>query len=84
MREEEAGGRDEDTHSTTPTYTVRRDCPAREPSWSVFWLQKTFILIACVREEEAGSKLSRVVCGCEMTESMERSGGGSVNVGSHK
>ena len=30
------------------------------------------------------SKLSRVVCGCEMTESMERSGGGSVNVGSHK
>jgi hypothetical protein len=27
---------------------------------------------------------SRVVCGCEMIESMERSGGGIVTVGSHK
>jgi hypothetical protein len=23
------GGREVDAHSTTPTYTVRRDCPAR-------------------------------------------------------
>jgi hypothetical protein len=27
---------------------------------------------------------SRVVCGCEMIEGMERSGGGIVTVGSHK
>ncbi len=47
--------REEDTHSTTPTYTVRRDGPAREPSWSVFWLQKP-ILRACVREEDAGGR----------------------------
>ena len=40
-------------HSTTPTHTVRRDGPAREPSWSAFWLQKPSILRACVREEDA-------------------------------
>ena len=40
-------------HSTTPTYTVRRDSPAREPKWSAFWLQKPSILRACVREEDA-------------------------------
>jgi len=31
VREEDAGGREEGAHSTTPTYTVRRDGPAREP-----------------------------------------------------
>jgi hypothetical protein len=43
-------------HSTTPTYTVRRDGPAREPSWSAFWLQKPSILRACVKEEDAGGR----------------------------
>jgi len=38
VREEDAGGREEGAHSTTPTYTVRRDGPAREPSLSAFWL----------------------------------------------
>ena len=38
------------------TYTVRRDCPAREPSWSVFWLQKPSVLRACVREEDTGGR----------------------------
>jgi hypothetical protein len=50
------GGREEAAHSTTPTYTVRRDGPAREPSWSAFWLQKPSILRACVREEDAGGR----------------------------
>jgi hypothetical protein len=31
---EDTGGREAGTHSATPTYTVRRDSPAREPSWS--------------------------------------------------
>ena len=43
-------------HSTTPTYTVKRDCPAREPSWSALWLQKQSILRACVREEDTGGR----------------------------
>jgi hypothetical protein len=43
-------------HSTTPTYTVRRDGPAREPNWSAFWMQKPSILRACVREEDAGGR----------------------------
>jgi hypothetical protein len=43
-------------HSTTSTYTVRGDSPAREPSWSAFWLQKPSILRACVREEDAGER----------------------------
>jgi hypothetical protein len=30
VREEDAGGREAGAHSTTPTYTVRRDGPARE------------------------------------------------------
>jgi len=47
-------GRGAGAHSTTPTYTVRRDGPAREPSWSAFWLQKPSILRARVREEDAG------------------------------
>jgi hypothetical protein len=50
VREEDGGGREAGAHSTTPTYTVRRDCPAREPSWLAFWLQKPSILRACVRE----------------------------------
>jgi hypothetical protein len=50
------GGREADAHSTTPTYTVRRDGPAREPSLSAFWLQKPSILRACVREEDAGGR----------------------------
>jgi hypothetical protein len=54
VREEDAGGREAGAHSTTPTYTVRMDCPAREPSWLAFWLQKPSILRACVREEDAG------------------------------
>jgi hypothetical protein len=54
VREEDAGGREAGAHSTTPTYTVRRDCPTREPSLSAFWLQKPSILRACVREEDAG------------------------------
>ena len=56
MREEDAGGREAGAHSTTPTYTVRRDGPAREPSLSAFWLQKPSILHACVREEDAGGR----------------------------
>jgi hypothetical protein len=43
-------------HSTTPTYTVGRGGPAREPSWSAFWLQKPSILRAFVREEDAGGR----------------------------
>jgi hypothetical protein len=31
-------------HSTTPTYTTGKDSPAREPSWSAFWLQKPSVL----------------------------------------
>ena len=54
VREEDARGREAGAHSTTPTYTVKRDSPAREPSWSAFWLQKPSILRACVREEDAG------------------------------
>jgi hypothetical protein len=50
------GGREAVAHSTTPTYTVRRDGPARELSWSAFWLQKPSILRACVREEDAGGR----------------------------
>jgi hypothetical protein len=56
VREEDAGGREAGAHSTTPTYTVRRDCPASEQSWSAFWLQKPSILCACVREEDAGGE----------------------------
>jgi hypothetical protein len=41
-----------DTHSTTPTHTTGKDSPAREPSWSAFWLQKPSILRVCVREED--------------------------------
>jgi hypothetical protein len=40
VREEDAGGREAGAHSTTPTYTVRRDSPATEQSWSALWLQK--------------------------------------------
>ena len=40
-------------HSTTPTYTTGKDSPAREPSWSAFWLQKPSILRVCVGEEDA-------------------------------
>jgi hypothetical protein len=41
VREEDEGlgGREAGAHSTTPTYTVRRDGPAREPSCLAFWLQ---------------------------------------------
>jgi hypothetical protein len=56
VREEDAGEREAGAHSTTPTYTVRRDGPAREPNWSAFWLQKPSILRACVREEDAGER----------------------------
>jgi hypothetical protein len=56
VREEDTGGREAHAHATTPTYTVRRDGPAREPSWSAFWLQKPSILRACVREEDAGRR----------------------------
>jgi hypothetical protein len=54
VREGDVGGREVGAHSTTPTYTVRRWGPAREPSWLAFWLQKPSILRACVREEDAG------------------------------
>jgi len=37
-------------------HPVRRDSPAREPSWLAFWLQKPSILRACVREEDAGGE----------------------------
>jgi hypothetical protein len=50
------GGREAGAHSTTPTYTVRRDGPAREPSWSAFWLQKPSNLRACVMEEDSGGR----------------------------
>ena len=43
-------------YSTTPTYTTGNDSPAREPSWSAFWLQKPFILSVCVREEDVGGR----------------------------
>jgi hypothetical protein len=56
VREEDAGEREAGAHFTTPTYTVRRDGPAREPSLSAFWLQKPSILRACVREEDAGGR----------------------------
>ena len=56
MREEDAGGREAGVHSTTPTYTAGKDSPAREPSWSAFWLQKPSILRVCVREEDAGGR----------------------------
>jgi hypothetical protein len=56
VREEDTGEREAGVHSTTPTYTVRRDGPAREPSWSAFWLQKPSILRACVREEDDGGE----------------------------
>ena len=36
MREEDAGEREAGAYSTTPTYTVRRDGPAREPSLSAY------------------------------------------------
>jgi hypothetical protein len=50
------GGREAGAHSTTPTYTVKRDSHAREPSWSALWLQKQSILRACMREEDAGGR----------------------------
>jgi hypothetical protein len=56
VREEDTGEREAGAHSTTPTNTVRRDGPAREPSLSAFWLQKPSILRACVREEDAGER----------------------------
>jgi hypothetical protein len=49
-------GKEAGVHSTTPTYTTGKDSPAREPSWSVFWLQKPSILRVCVREEDAGGR----------------------------
>ena len=51
-RRGEKGG----AHSTTSTYTAGKDSPAREPSWSAFWLQKPSILRVCVREEGAGER----------------------------
>jgi hypothetical protein len=33
---------------TTPKYTTGKESPAREPSWSAFWLQKPSILRVCV------------------------------------
>ncbi len=39
-----------------PTYTAGKESPAREPSWSAFWLQKPSILRVCVREEDAGRR----------------------------
>ena len=56
MREEDAGEREAGANSTTPTYTTGKDGPAREPSWSAFWLQKPSILRVCVREEDAGGR----------------------------
>jgi len=56
VREEDAGGREAGAQSTTPTYTAGKDSPAREPSWSAFWLQKPSILRVCVREEDAGGR----------------------------
>jgi len=43
-------------YSTTPTYTTGKDSPAREPSWSAWWLQKPSILRVCVRKEDAGER----------------------------
>jgi hypothetical protein len=56
VREEDAGERKAGAHSTTPTYTAGKDSPAREPSWSAFWLQKPSVLRVCVREEDAGER----------------------------
>jgi hypothetical protein len=33
-----------------------KDSPAREQSWSAFWLQKPSILRVCVREEDTGGR----------------------------
>jgi hypothetical protein len=43
-------------HSKTPTHTAGKESSAREPSWSVFWLQKPSILRVCVREEDTGGR----------------------------
>ncbi len=59
MREEDARERKAGVHSTTSTYTARKDSPAREPSWSAFWLQKPSILRVCVRDEDAGGRDTR-------------------------
>ncbi len=56
VREEDAGGRESDAHSTTPTYTAGEESPGREPSCSVFWLQKPSILRVSVREEDVGGR----------------------------
>jgi hypothetical protein len=62
VREEDAGGERRarillHLHDDPSFYTVvRRESPAREPSWSAFWLQKPSILRACVREEDAGGR----------------------------
>ena len=50
------GGGEAGAHSTSPTYTVRKDRPARDPSSSALWLQKPSILRVCVREEDAGER----------------------------
>jgi hypothetical protein len=52
--EEEYVSGEAGAHSTKPTYTTGNDSPAREPSWSAFWLQKPSILRVCVRKEDAG------------------------------
>ena len=54
------GGGEAGAHSTSPTYTVRKDRPARDPSSSALWLQKPSILRVCVREEDAGGGGGRV------------------------
>jgi hypothetical protein len=63
VREEDARGRKAGAHSTTPTYTAGKDSPAREPSWSAFWLQKPSILRVCVREEDAREREAGAVGG---------------------
>ena len=42
--------------ATTPTYTTGKESPAREPSWSAFWLKKPSILLICVGDEDAGGR----------------------------
>ena len=55
------GGGEAGAHSTSPTRTVRKDSPARDPSSSALWLQKSSILRVCVREEDAGGRRARIL-----------------------
>jgi hypothetical protein len=56
--EEEYGYREAGAHSTTPTSTVSRGGPAREPRWSAFWLQMMMMMsfFICSRRNKNQTK----------------------------